>query len=703
MKQLRAYFVIVLIIVLLYVVLAQWLQQKAVAEHERLFNEQQAMQTRLTARSIEDHFGWILAETNLVVDYAIPLVVTEPRYSVEWLLPLASQTIEDEQLAYGFFLTPEVPVLIRRDDSPAGLLAEGLVDEWIAAYWDDALASDLYVTPFQATADYQVYGVLRPAYVAGEFYGMYITVLDFGPVLEQYVVPMRSGNYGAAWVQDATSYVIYDHEPETIGQLVDDVSASYPDLQRINRRIKAEEQGQGEYHYTVELGGDVQRKLVAWHTAHLGNQRLSVAMSAPDSEINASLTAYRQQTGLLGALLGLTLIASGGLVYFQRQRSLQRLVDARTQELQDLNRDLEARVEARTAELNRERAQLKAILDAMGDGLVYRDAESIKYTNRALCDLLGYAPDDLTGTTQSFFTRLTGSPAGYLPPRTDADSVPGWDSVWRAEVELRRKDGTMLNAGLTSALVCDQDGGRLGNVDVIRDISQEKALQEQKDRFIAHAAHELRTPLSNLKTRLYLLQRQPEKVDAHSTVMQQVTDSMTQLVNDLLEVTRFQQGSAVLRRQPTDLRGALQAVLERRKALATRAGVALESELGTEPVVVLGDAQRLGQVFNSLVENAIHHVKADGTVTVRLATQRQQGRSYARVQVIDDGPPIDDALLAQVFDPFFRVSDGHSPGTGLGLTIARAVITQHGGELTVESDAERGMIFSVLLDLDARH
>ncbi|MFN7209582.1 MAG: histidine kinase dimerization/phospho-acceptor domain-containing protein, partial [Aggregatilineales bacterium] len=82
-----------------------------------------------------------------------------------------------------------------------------------------------------------------------------------------------------------------------------------------------------------------------------------------------------------------------------------------------------------------------------------------------------------------------------------------------------------------------------------RDISKEKALQEQKDRFIANAAHELRTPLTNLKMRLYLLRRQPEAAEAHLAVIEQVTRRIQLLVEDLLDVTRFERGMIALKRE----------------------------------------------------------------------------------------------------------------------------------------------------------
>ncbi|NDJ75293.1 MAG: PAS domain-containing sensor histidine kinase [Chloroflexi bacterium] len=699
MRQFRFYILIALGIVLIYVALAYRLEQDAIREQEERFNDIQALQTQSGAQDIADHYQIVVTHTESLVNLPIAaylraaLTVEE----LETVFVVATPTVYLKIPVTGLYAAPDAPIAQTVDETDLGQTTQAHLQRWLTMYWDDdalRVPSGYIVTPFFADADCQFYGFLRPVFWEGERVGVLAVVIDFSSVLERYIAPLRSGDYGAAWVQAGDSLVIYDHEPDEIGRYVNDLAEPYPDLQRINQRIQTEDKGRGQYHYTVELGGAVRRKLVAWNTAYLGDQRLSVAMSAPDSEINAALDVYRQQARVLGVLLGAALIGSGGLFYVVRQRTLQRLVMARTQELQQLNDELEVRVAQRTAELAGEQARQQTMLDTMGDGLVYRDHDHVHYINQALSDLLGYSSAELTGPAERYFEQVTGSPGGYVPEQAATPDL----HVWRGHVRLRRKDGTELPVGLTAAPVIGPDGQPVGYVDVMRDISQEKALQAQKDRFIAHAAHELRTPLSNLKTRVYLLQRQPGQQERHVQVLEQVITQMVDLVNDLLDVSRFERGAIELRYWPVELQQVLDETLQSQTQTAADYGVTFAPEFPSEPVTVQADHRRLKHAFTTLVLDTMHYTETGGAVRVSLASEHADGGCWAVVRIHGAGPGIAPDMLQHLFDPFFRASNGVVPGTGLSLTLAKTVIEQHGGQVDVESDPQRGIIFTVKLN-----
>jgi signal transduction histidine kinase len=191
---------------------------------------------------------------------------------------------------------------------------------------------------------------------------------------------MRSGDFGAAWVQDHFGVVIYDHETEIIGQNVANLHAKYPNVLKLDERFLNELVGRGEYSFTVERGGQVQRKLVAWNTIILFNQQLTLALSAPDTEISALLGTSRQRNLIVGILLVAVFVVGGALIFYFQQAAMQRLVEARTAELdkerqllkeqirerewaenqvRQSNELLEQRVNARTAELTVANERLK--------------------------------------------------------------------------------------------------------------------------------------------------------------------------------------------------------------------------------------------------------------------------------------------------------------------------------------------------------
>src|SRR5690606_38719246 len=149
------------------------------------------------------------------------------------------------------------------------------------------------------------------------------------------------------------------------------------------------------------------------------------------------------------------------------------------------------------------------------EAVIFTREREVMYVNAAFTRLLGHDPADLLGRPFDIIQTL-------LAPGEDTDRLR--DTIrtslsrscsWRGEVEALRCDGTTIDSALTITQVPGVNGTKgVGYVAIFRDISQEKALQAQKDRFIAHASHEMRTPLANIKTRLYLLRTQPDNLQA---------------------------------------------------------------------------------------------------------------------------------------------------------------------------------------------
>ncbi|MBN1678792.1 MAG: PAS domain S-box protein [Anaerolineae bacterium] len=365
--------------------------------------------------------------------------------------------------------------------------------------------------------------------------------------------------------------------------------------------------------------------------------------------------------------------------------------------------ELEQRVSERTAELETQRAQLQAILDAMGEALLYSAGRNVAYVNRAFNELFGFDLDEVKNDPPGIHRYILNDvPTAQRIRGRVLDAFERGQS-WRGEVQLRRKDNSVFDAAITFTRVPGQhDQGHLGEVAIFRDISQEKALQAQKDRFIANASHELRTPLANVKTRLYLAHRQPEKLEWHLNVLEQVTDSMSELVESLLDVSRFERGIIPLSRKVITLQDVISGVINVQYSEAELKSVRLVSEMLPDPLRVMADRPRLEQVITNLVVNAINYTPPEGQVTVTLSHEpgsphAPAGRAVLRVQ--DTGVGIDPDLLAQVFEPFFRANQGTTTGTGLGLTIAKEIVELHGGEITVESEPGHGSVFVVKLDV----
>ncbi len=359
--------------------------------------------------------------------------------------------------------------------------------------------------------------------------------------------------------------------------------------------------------------------------------------------------------------------------------------------------ELETRVMARTAELENERAQLQAILDSMSEGVMgvmYTGADhNLRFVNQALTRMTGYTAGD-------WAVDLLHTENGTAEARAQAQrellNLVAEGGLWRVERRLRRRDGTTFDAELTSSGVRSADGSLIGIVTVIRDISQEKALEDQKSRFVANASHELRTPITNLMTRLYLIRKQPDKLDEHLEMLDQIAGRMRRLVEDLLDLPRFEHGVITLQLEQVELGLLAAEVVQMQAPEAEHKGVSLAYDRPPEPVYVRADRERLNQVITNLVSNAINYTPAGGSVRVSITVQPDFGSTT--LEVVDSGPGIAPEHLEHLFTPFYRV-DKRTKGAGLGLSIAREIVIQHGGEIWVESQVGVGSRFYVRLAL----
>src|SRR5438094_841183 len=221
-----------------------------------------------------------------------------------------------------------------------------------------------------------------------------------------------------------------------------------------------------------------------------------------------------------------------------------------------------------------------------------------------------------------------------------------------------------------------------------------EAASRAKEDLLATVSHELRAPLAQLVTWSRLLRR--GKVDETALeAIDRSTRTLERLAGDLLDVARITAGKLSLAIRPLVLGGTVSGALDALRVAAEAKGIALEEDLGAEPLQVLADPTRLQQVVWNLVGNAVKFTPLGGRILVRL--RRVHGR--ARLTITDTGRGISAAFLPHVFEPF-RQAGGTQQGLGLGLAIVRELVELHGGTVCAESAGEgRGARFTVILPL----
>jgi signal transduction histidine kinase len=224
-------------------------------------------------------------------------------------------------------------------------------------------------------------------------------------------------------------------------------------------------------------------------------------------------------------------------------------------------------------------------------------------------------------------------------------------------------------------------------------------LMRMKDDFSAAVSHELRTPLTSILGYLELLQEnvgQRSKDDeAYLVVVQRNAERLLRLVSDLLLVAQVEDSVLALQFGEVDLRDIARECLQAAKPAADRKGIELDLD-ARSPEVIHGDAVRIAQMMDNLVSNAIKFTPEGGRVTVTTASRDGD----AIFEVTDTGMGISPGDQQLLYDRFFRTQDAvvqATPGTGLGLTITKAIVDAHGGTIEVRSTAGVGTTFVVTL------
>ncbi len=253
-----------------------------------------------------------------------------------------------------------------------------------------------------------------------------------------------------------------------------------------------------------------------------------------------------------------------------------------------------------------------------------------------------------------------------------------------------------LGQGDFSQRVDIKDKGEIG--DLARTFNSmagdlERAEQLQRN-MVADVAHELRTPLSNIRGYLEAVRDGVLSPDADVVLsLNEEAALLSRLVDDLQELSLAESGQLNLIRQPEDITALIQRTVAVTGATAATRGVSVsvDSPVGLPPVNI--DSNRIGQVLRNLLENAVAHTPRGGTVTV---TARQQD-SWIEVGVGDTGEGIPPEEVAHIFERFYRVDKSRARatgGSGLGLTIAKRLVEAHGGRIEARSEVGRGSHFT---------
>lgn len=349
-------------------------------------------------------------------------------------------------------------------------------------------------------------------------------------------------------------------------------------------------------------------------------------------------------------------------------------------------------------QLQEQTRRLEALIQSLEDGLILEDlAGNVLYCNRKVCEWAGLTLEAARAQNAERLRGMLGMPTTPNP------SAGGTQEETRLGVEWVLAESTPPRTlRLQAFQVTDSHGDLIGRGQIIQDVTHDRELERMKDSLIATVSHELRTPLASIKGYATTLLAEDVDWDAGSQreflhVISQETDRLSDLVTDLLDLSRIEAGSLTVNRSRVLLPDIIhRAAQHARPSPASRLTIQVDENLPTLAV----DGRKIESVVRNLLENAARYANPDAPILVR--AEKSDGHVIVRVE--DQGPGIPEEYAERVFEPFVRLGEGFSKvgsGAGLGLSICRGFVQAHGGEIWLEPKTDGARVaFSLPLESD---
>lgn len=351
---------------------------------------------------------------------------------------------------------------------------------------------------------------------------------------------------------------------------------------------------------------------------------------------------------------------------------------------------------------------LAAIVESSDDAIISKGLDGvIQSWNIGAERLFGYRAEEAVGRhiTMLIPPDLAREESTIISRIRNGERIVNFDTV-----RLHRS-GRRVEVSETISPVKDSQGGIVGASKVVHDISDRREVERtlaqaarelaeadrRKERFLAILAHELRNPLSPLRSCIEVLKAVvPAGQQGPLAIMDRQVTQMVRLVDDLLDVARISRGQLELRKGRVNLQDVIRQAIESVQPRIDEKRLSVVTEGAEHPVELDADGARLTQVVSNLLTNAVKYSPEGGAVAVRMSSDREG----VRIRVVDEGAGISEHDLERIFEMFGQVERSlhEAKGLGIGLTMARELVELHGGKIEAHSEGlGRGATFTVTL------
>lgn len=346
--------------------------------------------------------------------------------------------------------------------------------------------------------------------------------------------------------------------------------------------------------------------------------------------------------------------------------------------------------------------RLVAVLNSTQEAILMVDRTGrVLLTNRQFETMLGVDEQEIVGTPLLADGAQMAGPLGF---RAQGDPDPAAALATAEETRILHL-GSPQEKVLRRMVqpVRDTEGQPLGWLIILRDITEERELEETREQLTEMIVHDLRSPLTTILSGLTMLERAlpdgpPSEVASQAlNVSRRSVDQMLGLVNSLLDLARLEANPLELHREPVSLHELIHELAELFLTDANNAGLILEVSIDDRMPEVELDREKIRRVLINLLDNAIKFTPEGGRIAIMVSRRD----TAVRISVADSGPGVPEEMRDRIFDRFAQVpgSSGRRRGTGLGLAFAKLAIEAHGGRIWVEDNQPTGSIFQVEVPL----
>jgi two-component system sensor histidine kinase NblS len=345
-----------------------------------------------------------------------------------------------------------------------------------------------------------------------------------------------------------------------------------------------------------------------------------------------------------------------------------------------------------------ERNKLELVLMSIADGVVVCDRDNkVQIVNAAATELFAKDAKEILGKPLVFCTEGPDSPQICQVVQAFTDTVsPGNLEPVAQQVHL---GNLVLRMNIAPIILSDEF---LGSVIIMHDITRQAELEQMKNEFISNVSHELRTPITSIKSYVDTLCNHGDKLGPETSteflqIIDNEADRLMFLINDVLELSRVEEGTREFEMLPMPIRQACEYATRAVNLLAKDREIELSLEIEEDLPLVNVNQESIERVVINLLTNSIKYTPNGGKISLKAS--RLAETNEVRVDVTDTGIGIPEECIDHIFERFYRVERKvHTiKGTGLGLTIVKKIVEKHGGHLSVQSALGQGSTFSFFL------